>query len=63
METLKELLSNQTLFWLQLNFATDYDTIKIHHKASTNSPTTMDSSPPMPTTNTTSNTLTRLDVP
>eukprot|EP00978_Attheya_sp_CCMP212_P033989 scaffold140306_cov53-Attheya_sp.AAC.1 len=64
METLKELLSNRTLFWLQRNFGTEYDTIKIHHKASNNSPTTtMDSSPPMATTNTntTSDTLPRLD--
>eukprot|EP00978_Attheya_sp_CCMP212_P038112 scaffold185606_cov35-Attheya_sp.AAC.1 len=63
METLKELLSNRTLFWLQLNFGTEYDTIKIHHKASNNSPTTMDSLLPLATTNTTSDTLPRLDIP
>eukprot|EP00978_Attheya_sp_CCMP212_P036459 scaffold165493_cov60-Attheya_sp.AAC.1 len=33
------------------------------HKASNNRPPTMDYSPPMPTTNTNSDTLTRLDVP
>eukprot|EP00978_Attheya_sp_CCMP212_P009519 scaffold22513_cov57-Attheya_sp.AAC.2 len=33
------------------------------HKASNNRPPTMDYSPLMPTTNTTSDTLTRLDVP
>eukprot|EP00978_Attheya_sp_CCMP212_P021104 scaffold61255_cov47-Attheya_sp.AAC.1 len=63
METLKELLSNRTLFWLQLNFGTEYATITIHHKAINNSPPTMDYSLPMPATNTTSNTLTRLDIP
>jgi hypothetical protein len=49
--------------WTLIDERRKYDTIKIHHKASNNSPTTMDYSPPMPTTNTTSDTLTRLDVP
>eukprot|EP00978_Attheya_sp_CCMP212_P006783 scaffold15786_cov31-Attheya_sp.AAC.1 len=51
--TLKELLSSQTLFASCLILAQNADSIKIHSKASYNSPPTMDSLPPMPATNVT----------